>query len=347
MPYSICEHERDADRDAILALWRRNFPAATPDRYDWLYRQGPATAWLLRSEENAAVGATGLMARTIRANGQTIRAAQAVDLNVDRPHRTIGPALKLQRAVTATVSQRRFDLIYAFPNSDSALIQRRVGYKPLGTFVRWVKPLRCEATSKEWFRWPRLRKIASTMLDLLLQLRCPATRYRRPRGTRVEICDRFDGRFDRLWEDVAPRFGAIGQRTSRYLTWRFCHSPAARHRILCLSDRNDCLRAYLVYSRRGGNAFISDFLFRDPADLRGLLAELVRLMRREKAEAIVTGYLGSDEIGRELARSGFLRRPSQWKALLYFDATRSGFDASSLLDHQKWHLTRADVDTDF
>ena len=164
---------------------------------------------------------------------------------------------------------------------------------------------------------------------------------------RVEICDRFDERFDSLWEDTAAQFGTIGQRTSHYLNWRFRRSPAARHRVLCFGNQDGRLGAYLVYSRRGGTAFISDFLFRDPADLRGLLAEFVRLMRREKAETIVTVYLGSDAVGRELARFGFLRRPSQWKTLIYFDLKRTDFDPTSLFDREAWHLTRADVDTDF
>ena len=347
MAYSICQPEIDDGRRAILELWSRNLPTATQQRYDWLYGRGPATAWLLRSEQGDVVGAAGLMERAIRAGGDVLRAAQAVDLNVDRSHRTVGPALRLQRTVAATVDDGRFELLYSFPNAASEAVQRRIGYKTLGTFDRWAKPLRCEDGIKGWLRWPALRKAASAVLDLLLRLRSPETFTRRPAGLQVEVTDRFDARFDALWEKASPQFGAVGERTSGYLDWRFCRSPAARHRVFCLCDCRRELLAYLVYSRRQRNAFISDFLFRGVEDLGVLLAEFIRVMRREKAEAVITVYLGSETVSRELARFGFLRRPSAWKTLVYFDRKNTARRAAKLLDPQSWHLTRADVDTDF
>lgn len=347
MAYSICEPQCNAGRDAILELWRRNLPESTEARYQWLYNDGPATAWLLASDEGDIVGGTGLMARTIHLRGRTLRAAQAIDLNVDRRHRTIGPALKLQRTVTATVDDGRFDLVYAFPNPDSELVQRRVGYKALGIFGRWAKPLRCGEDMKGWFRYPVLGKAASTVLDLGLRLRWPEALRRRPAPLRVEVTDRFDARFDALWEEAAGQFGVIGQRTSGYLEWRFRRSPAARHRVFCLCGPDRRLLAYLVYCRREGNVFISDFLFRREEEFNILLADFIRLARREKAVALITVYLGSEAVTRTLARFGFLKRPSSWQTLVYVNPDGLQPDAVRLLDPASWHLTRADVDTDF
>jgi hypothetical protein len=347
MPYSICQPEIDGGRGAILELWGRNLPDATCQRYDWLYARGPAMAWLLRSDEGDVVGAAGLMRRTVHVGGEMLRAAQAVDLNVDRSHRTVGPALRLQRTLAEAVDDDRFELVYGFPNAASEAVQRRIGYKVLGSFGRWAKPLRCEDGIKGWLRGPRMRKAASAVLDLLLRLRSPEAFYRRPAGVRVEVTDRFDARFDALWEKVSPQLGVAGERTSEYLDWRFRRSPAARHRVFCLCDSRRELRAYLVYSRPADTAYISDFLFGGIDDFGALLAEFIRVMRREKAEAIITAYLGPETVGRQLARFGFLRRPSSWNALVYFDWKDTARDPARLLDPQSWHLTRADVDTDF
>jgi len=347
MTYSICEPGLDDGRQAILDLWSRNLPDATPDRYDWLYGRGPATARVLRSEPGDVVGAAGLMGRTIRAGGQVLQAAQAVDLNVDRSHRSVGPALRLQRTLAGMVDDGGLDLIYSFPNAASEAIQRRLGYKVLGTFGRWAKPLRCQDGIKGWLRWPALRKAASALLDLLLRLRSPETFTRRPAGLHVEVTDRFDARFDALWETAAPQFGTVGERTSGYLEWRFHRSPGARHRVFCLGDSRRELLAYLVYSRRQRSVFISDFLFRGVEDFGVLLAEFIRVMRREKAEAVITVYLGPETVTRELARFGFFRRPSAWKALVYADWKEAIPGTDRLLDPQSWHLTRADVDTEF
>jgi hypothetical protein len=345
--YTISPLDSASDREPLLALWRRNLPCASPDRYDWLYARGPAAAWLLEDGRRRPVGASGLMARTIRAFGSTIRGAQAIDLNVDRDHRTIGPALRLQRAVTATVDDGRFDLIYAFPNAESEPVQRRAGYKTLGHFGRWVKPLRLVDGLKGFLRYPRARRTASAVVDLALRLRSPDTFHRRPDGVQVEVSDRFDGRFDALWEEAAGQFGVIGQRTARYLDWRFYRSPAARHRVFSVCDGRRRLLAYLVYSLHGETAYVSDFLFGGQDHLDLLLAEFIRQMRREKTEAIVTVFLGAEGVCRRLAHFGFLRRPSAWKTLVYADRRDQRTDSSRLWDQEAWFLTRADVDTDF
>lgn len=347
MSYSICQPELDDGRRAILDLWRRNLPEAAPERYDWLYAAGPAAAWLLRSDGGEVVGAAGLMQRTIHAGGEVLRGAQTVDLNVDRSHRSVGPALRLQRTLAAMVDEGRFDLVYAFPNAASEAVQRRIGYEVLGSFGRWAKPLRCEGRVLGWLPWRRPRKAVSAVLDLLLRLRWPERLHRAPAGLHVEVADCFDARFDALWEKAAPQFGAVGRRTARYLDWRFCQSPAARHRVFCLCDGRRELRAYLVYSRPAESAYLSDFLFRGVEDFGVLLGEFIRVMRREKAEAVITAYLGPEAVARQLARHGFLRRPTSWNALLHFNPTHKACRDARLLDPQSWHLTRADVDTDF
>jgi hypothetical protein len=70
-------------------------------------------------------------------------------------------------------------------------------------------------------------------------------------------------------------------------------------------------------------------------------------MRREGAEAVVTVYLGSSTVCRKLRRFGFWPRPSDRKAMLYVDPQHLGLDRDRLFDTENWHLTQADLDTDF
>ena len=93
MSPTACQSGLKSDRDCILDLWRRNLPDASTERYTWLYDEGPARSWLVRSAEGAAVGAIGLMPRRMRFFGQTTPVGQAIDLNVDKEHRALGPAL--------------------------------------------------------------------------------------------------------------------------------------------------------------------------------------------------------------------------------------------------------------
>jgi hypothetical protein len=115
---------------------------------------------------------------------------------------------------------------------------------------------------------------------------------------------------------------------------------------LCLLDARGELLAYLVFRRGENTLYVGDFLFRDPRWLEVLLAEFLRLARRERAEAAVVVYLGSSQVCQALGQFGFWQRPSDWKAMIYADPQRPTHEVERLLTVENWHITRADLDTD-
>ncbi|MCX7425347.1 MAG: GNAT family N-acetyltransferase [Planctomycetia bacterium] len=342
MSLTITPPDLKADRECILALWRRNLPEAAATRFDWLYETGRAASWIVRDEKGEAMGSIGLMARAMKVFDQSQPAGQPIDLNVDRRHRLGGIAVRLQRTVTAEVEQGRLGLIYGFPNAQSEPVLRRVGYRSLAQVGRWAKPLTTDEVLEKWLRRRSARKVAATALDAALRLVSPETFYRRPKNLRVEVTDRFDERFDRLWEVGRERFGIVGQRTADYLRWRFAECPGARYRTFCLSDADDRLLGYLVYSRRDGVAYLADFFFAEPAHFDVLLSEFIRVMRQDHAKAIVTIYTGAASVAGRLVHFGFRRRASSWTAMVHAPAADEQF-----WDEENWFLTRADIDTDF
>ncbi|HBO45560.1 MAG TPA: hypothetical protein DD670_16845 [Planctomycetaceae bacterium] len=335
------------DREAILGLWRRNLPEGAPERFEWLYRSGRARGWLGCDALGNAVGAIGLLSREMRVFGTQRSAGQPIDLNVDRSHRLGGLAMRLQRSVIDVAGDGRAALIYGLPNAQSEAVLRRVGYEIVGTVQRWARPLESRAYFSE--RMPRgvVGNLASLGLDAALWLRSPESRYWRRRHHRVEITDHFDQRFDRLARDAADRFPIFGERTADYLNWRFCGAPDTVFRTLCLSDPSDRLLAYLVYHRRDGVAYVADFLCLDESHGDAVLAEFIRVMRIQKAKAVVTVFSGAKSVTRRLRRFGFQRRPSSWKIMLHADAVELGIPRFKLLDPSNWYLTRADIDTEF
>jgi hypothetical protein len=345
MMYTVSQAGLEADRDPILNLWRNNLPKASAGRYEWLYGSKSAAAWILRHAEDGIVGAAGLMHRRLRIFGQNRLAGQAVDLNVDPNHRTMGPALKLQHAVAGTVTRGGIDLIYAFSNAKSQVVEHRAGYRVLASIDRWVLPLRFgpALNARLENRW--VRAIAPTVINPLLRLRSGALPCRLS-GARVEWTDAFDSRFDDLWESASRRFPVLGERTSDYLTWRFAQCPGIDHQVTCLLDKDDRLLAYLVHYRRNGMVYIGDFFFRQPAHLNQLFAAFLAQMRRETVEAIVIVFVGAEAMRRQFRKWGFWKAPRKHKALLYLDTQRFDFDCSRLFDTENWYLTLADFDTE-
>ncbi len=344
MSYTVCQSDFQADRDQILDLWRENLPTSSVDRYSWLYGEGASPGWLVKSGEETTVGSIGLMERKIKVFDEILRAGHPIDLNIDEHHRTVGPALGLQRALTATVEDGQRSLLYGFPNDKSELIQRRAGFRRLGTLGRWAKPLVVGKSLAAKVRNPLALRAAGVIASPAMRLVSPETFYRRRSGIQVDVGERFDERFDAFWETAADRFPIVGERTSKYLAWRFGKCPDASYRVLCVSNADDELLAYLVYQERENKFHVGDFLFAEPRHLDILLAEFLRLARKEKVEAVIAVYLGSQLVCRRLKHFGFWQRPCDWKAMLYVEK-ESTVPTGPLFETENWHLTYADIDT--
>jgi len=348
--YGISPTDPARARTEILELWRRNLPTATPDRFDWLYASGRARAWLLRDQGQFAVGSVGLMDRNMDVLGEPLCAGQAIDLNVDAGHRSAGPAVGLQRAVTADADGRGCRLLYAFPNAQSEPVLRRVGYRVLGPVQRWIKPLRPGTLLARHGHDRFVRRagaLLSLPLDLVAHLSLGETTHRRPRGVATEIISDFDTRFDRFWQRVRGSFPICGERTVDYLSWRFRHTAAATPRIVCLVDHEGELLAYLLAIPRDGMVFINDILFDSHRHLGLLLAECFRWARSQGMHAAILVYLGSTRVARTFRRLGLWQRRSPWKALVRADSGRFGRELADVTNPEYWHLTRADIDTEF
>jgi len=345
---TILPADAQADREAVLALWHRNLPEGTGDRYDWLYASGRARQWVARDAQQSsqAVASIGLLARDMRLFGEEHHCGQPIDLNVDRRYRLGWLALRLQGTIAERVNEGELSLAYGLPNEQSEAVARRAGYSVVGPVQRWARPLRSHDYLHHRLSGA-LGKAASTSLDTALWLRSPESRYRRSRDHRVEVTDVFDDRFDRLWQKASRQFPIIGVRSSDYLSWRFGQAPHTVYRALTLADRDDQLLAYLVYTCHDDVAYVADFLHADDSLGDAVLAEFVRMMRVQKAKAIITIFTGASSVIRRLRRFGFRRRPSSWKIMIHTDALRLGIPSYKFLDVTNWFFTRADVDTEF
>ena len=355
MSYTIVQPEARAARGEVLDLWKRNLPDASDRRYDWLYENGPASGWVIRSEDEKAVGAIGMMRRTMKVLDKHCQVGQPIDLNIDKRHRMGGPAIQLQRRLTEAVDSGELALAYGLPNAQAEPVLRRAGYHELDRMGRWVKPLRTDNLLGKWVKNGFLRRAAAAALDTALWLASSET-YRHGRlGVHAEIVDVFDERFDRLWETARDRCPIIGQRGSDYLRWRFSDCPNARYRTLCLSDEEDRLLAYLTYCQPQDAAYVGDLFFAEERDLYLLLAEFLWMLRRQRVETATLAFLGSAVVEKALRVFGFHRRPSQCMFMVYANDEELAAAAGSTdrdaafqraLRKENWFLTCADLDTE-
>lgn len=344
MDYSVTRIDLERDKNDVVLLWERNFPALPQERYDWIYRKNPdgkALSWVAREiGSGSSVGTASLFPRKIRVNGRTVTAGIAGDFAVNQEQRGSSIAIKLQRALAATVNQNDLGLIYGVSNQKAEPVQLRVGYVLLGRMDRWVKPLK----TAKYFKSSPLRGLVSKPLDFIMRHLSRESRRPRAEGYATEELRSFDQRFDRLWTRASGQFNIIGERSTDYLNWRYGRSPHRSYRILSLirkDSRDIC--GYLVYYLQDKVGFIVDMLFSDSGSaLDRLLSEFIVYLRGRDVESISVLLFGCPPLKKKLRSFGFVRREEESRILVYPD--RNSPYAEFLLNGENWLLLEGDRD---
>lgn len=305
------------------------------DRAEWLYSKnpaGPAEILGLRRSGGGWVGMVALVPREAWVDCIKQSGAYLCDFYVNRLHRTLLPALSLQRFANERLKQTA-PFSYAVPNDRSLLLFRRIGAYREQVRHRWVRPIR----TQHFFalREQRLLSMASPVIDATLFLfdlttsgLCPALR--------TERIEEIDSRFDRLWSRLPKAGRSIGDRSSQYLRWRFQQDPVHRNQVIGLVDkRSGELAAYII-----GTVVHGEFVIRDAASVSPngisapMFAHFVLAIRRTGVAAAAIKILESDGQYRALRCAAFRPRDPEYVFTRQMTA----------LNDYTWSLTGADED---
>jgi hypothetical protein len=204
---------------------------------------GVPRTWVLECGDEI-VGISSAFPRRLRVDGRILNAWVLGDFCVAKEHRSLGPAMALQRAVCESVDRGDVDLWYDFPSRTMSAIHGRMGLKPRGELVRLVYPLRVDRLVEK--KVPAglvasgLREVGNRVLASRDAVR------RRDDAIEVDLWDR------ECEAGVEPGFDASGgvslERTAAYLNWRYRRDP--RGSVTILSARRDGGKPGFVTFRR-------------------------------------------------------------------------------------------------
>lgn len=343
MSYVVKQIELEASRRELLAFWRENFPGWPFRKFGWLYQEnvfGPACCWTL-TRESRIVGSAAAFPRDFLFHGRRIRAAVTGDFGVDKGNRMLGPALQLQRAV---VCEHRYDLLYGFPNQYSEPVQRRAGFKLVGSSVRMVRVLRADRYVKQKIKYSAAVRLSTPLANQLLRLRY---RQRRPNESlyRVEKPVAFDSRFDQLWETASQNSHRLmGIRDQHFLNQRFVQCPYIRYRVFALARKsNDSLVGYVVYRTDDQTVHIADCLATGVDERMDLvLSAFIGHMQEAGFHSVSVVFLADDAVVERFRRQGFLKREDERNVVAFVNPSAN--PAEELLDKNRWYFFEADND---
>lgn len=342
------------DRAEMIDILSRNFGSTQEARFDWRHRDNPAGeswSWFMYDKATlSTVAMATVFPRHMRVNDKATRAGQVGDFVVDPSHRSLGPAIMLQRATFLPVDRKEISFCYDCPPHDQGMSTFvRIGLPANCEVYRYALPLRCDEYLAKRIgdsSWTRPVAVAG---NLLLGLRRSGKR-----APGLEICRQsraFDKEFDHL-DDLASVPSAIrSSRSARDLNWRYVEDPLAS-----LGSSEEPIRRYQVLvARRGGElkAFAAFLIQTDGIatllDLFGVelsevgpaLLDAVVEICREEGVSSLHGFCSTEsELARLFEQMGFSRRERNSRVVAY---SKEGLAPAAAHSTPRWMFSQVEV----
>jgi len=300
-------------------------------KFDWLYLDNPfgeARCWVLEEETGDVVGVSAAFPRMLRHGAQDVRGWVLGDFCVAQKLRSLGPAVRLQRAAFEAVDRGEMNLWYDFPSRSMMAVYRRMGADRVGELARMVYLLKADRAIEERIESPMLARGLSAAGNTLLASRAALAR----RDTSVAVSAR-DGDFD-----ASPSSGfdldtgVSLNRTADYLNWRYRRDPRERPSILSETGAGD---GSIVYRPGWDDVEIVDvFGASDGNVLRELVLAVVDEARESGATSVSVRVSDGHPWMDVLGAAGFRKRESGPFVVYSRDAAWS--------DPAKWFLFAGD-----
>jgi hypothetical protein len=329
----------DRDRDVFLSALKQFLPpAASETRFDWLYRSSPfgmAQAWLVvDSETRSVIGAAAAFPRRFRHRGQTVEGCVWGDFCIDPKHRSVGPALQLQRACLKAIESGSWQIAYDFPSDSMAAIYSRLGIKISAQMVRMAKALRTERLIESKIKFQPLAAALSRAGNAAL--RATAAVKPPPRDYEFSRCgERCGAEFTKLADSANPDESIEVERSADYLNWRFLDHPSTPYEIY-VARKDGQLVACAILAQTGADATLADLLGSDRTALRGLLS-FIEDQLRERCVMTMSVPVSSSHRHRALLEDlGFRSRESH--PIVGYVRSNAGGDGNKMT----WSLLEGD-----
>ena len=310
------------DRAEILDILNRNFGAGQERRFDWLYIDNPAgEAWAwLAWDHDKTVGTAAVFPRRMLVDGKLVLCGQVGGFAVDASHRSLGPAVLLQRATFGPVDSGALTFCYDCPPNDRGMATfDRLGMRPNCEIARYALPLRSDAFLEKRLGKSIWVKPVVATANLLLDIR---TRSRISQGLEIDaLPGGFGDEFSELDRRVSSSGTIRASRSADLLNWRFRKNATADPQVF-VARRAGELLGFVAFWSSGEAAYVID-LFGVELDTVGvaLLETAVEACKREEVCSL-NGFCSEDSWLKALFESsGFRSRERGAKVVAYEKST--------------------------
>jgi predicted N-acetyltransferase YhbS len=326
MAYSVLQADIDKDQEILTQLLQRNFGFAPEARFEWIYKNSPSgypTCLLLQhTETGTIVGSLSLFPRTISIDGKSVQALITGDLVVDKEHRAIGPALKLVKSAMSMCNQNISGILFGISNANSYVVVQRSGFEILDDICEMTLVLSTYSYIRRLIPFSFIARPLSFLLDFALRVRDKGIFKRSKRNYAIDFPRSFNERFDELWEKQSKKYSFIGERSSRFLEWRFNQSPYHEYKVFTLAyPKEMSFLGYVVFYVDGKKIYVADLGFDGTEkSFTELISSFSLYQRGQGAESVSLSIASQPELINLLRHMGYSIRSKERKFLIYVPA---------------------------
>lgn len=343
------EQMKLAERGALLAFRREVF-ADNPRMSDasfwnWHFPENPYVekdnlpVWLAKSGEQIAGQLAAIPVR-IKVGDEQKQAIWILDLIVHKDFRRRGIAKKLALAA------EEFCPIGLGVNTavqhSTELLQNR-GWRLVCNIPRYSKLLFAGNAVREI---ARINLARATFNALSAPVRPRVDREIFGAQSKLKLLEKFDSRFDTLWNESSGQWSCAVVREAKILEWQYERQPGKKFDIIGYFEREKLLGYAVLFFRRAENGAVAKAAITDicyhPSEAGKIVEELLRgalqLAVERKAGALVTDAI-DDLVEEKLRRFKFTRVKNPLQLLV-----KSAADQDLLYNASNWFLTRGDAD---
>ena len=336
----------DSEEQELLELLQtnlRDLPHAR--RFNWLYRNNPAgAAWswfAYEKETKTPIGVASVFPRVMWVGKEIRLCGQVGDFAIDIGHRSLGPALMLQRATFEPVNQGMLGLIYDCPPDDRGMSTfRRLGIEPHCQMLRYAKLLRTDREFAKRLGSGKLAAEAALIGNRWLKM-CSRPK---PTPAAIEIAlhtARCGEEFSFLDQQVGGADVIRSRRTAADLNWRYKDDPLHEYKIMTARRRGE-LVAYIVFSTIEQDAYVIDLFGWLSLDVAlPLLRSTVEHLRDRPIQTVQAQLVNGSALTTTLKEAGFRYRSQAARIVPYTGP--DGEVCAFLATRPRWFFNHADV----
>ncbi len=237
---------RPGDERALVALFERVFGRAISEaHWRWKLRQQPSpveNVWLAVDDDRPIFHYAGIPTRYRLPAGEAT-AMVSVDTMTAPEFQRRGLLGSVGRHVYDAWRAAGVPFVLGLPNERWGSRAGALGWQPLFSLQRLVRPLRPEAILARRLKQPALARLTPIggLWNAIWRMRS-----RGDGALRVRAVDRAGPEFDQLWQRCGAGVPVSVIRDSAWVNWRYLDAPAFAYRVL-LAERDRQPVGYAAY----------------------------------------------------------------------------------------------------